>query len=271
MDIIKAESISARALSGNAAFSDVSFVMKKGEMLAVLGASGAGKSAFAEVLAQLRPLGSGRLEICGFDAGASANAGEIRKRVAFMHQHGEDYFLSSYLDEELSFAPLSLGMSEEETAERLGEVLKLLNLFGLERSSPQLLNIFQRKRVALAAALSAGAELLIMDEPFSGLCQGEHRQMADIIESLREKGISILFCTNRPDEAAMAESVLLLREGSSLAFGTVRDILTDGAALARAGLEPGFALRVFLDLQESGIELKNCPLSLNELVDEICR
>jgi len=274
MDIIRAECISAAVFpsaSHRRSFHALSFDMKKGEMLAVLGACGAGKSLLAHVLAQLHPISSGKLFICGMDAAAPACAAGIKKRSAILLQRGEDHFLSGYMDEELSIAPLSMGMSDAEAAERVKEALAFVGLRGYERSSPQLLPVFHRKRAALAAAISAGAELLILDEPFSGLCQSERHKMADIIKRLHEEGKGILLFTNDPDEAAMAERVLLLREGRSLGFGTAREILTDASLLAEAGLEPGFALRVYTDLKEAGISLENCPVSMDELVDEICR
>lgn len=253
-----------------AALEGVSFSVEKGELFAVLGASGSGKTSLAHALALLLPLSGGSFSISGTE-GLWENRDQLRKKLGILFQNGEESFITCYLEDELAYAPLSLGMSEEEAEKRVRELLELVGLRAHERFSPQLLPREKRMRAALAAAVSAAPEILIADEPFASAGQQEREVLMGIFSRLRSQGMAIIMLTNNVEDAALSDSMLLLHQGRALAQGKPGEILGDAALLERAGLIPGFTARVFRDLAGAGVDLGSCPLTIEELVDAICR
>lgn len=248
----------------------ISFSVEKGETFVVLGASGSGKSSLAHALGLLAPVSGGSFRICGCE-GTWQNRDAIRRRLGILLQNAEDSFLSAYLEEELLYAPLAQGMGAQRAGELAAKALELCRLVDHRHHSPQLLPGDKKRRAALAAAISHGPELLILDEPFAFADRRERSELKAILARLKSEGVSLLVFTNSPEAAAGADHMLLLGEGRALAVGEPRAILSDDALLERAGLLPPFARRVCRDLEQAGISLAGSPVSLEELVDAICR
>ena len=123
----------------------------------------------------------------------------------------------------------------------------------------------------MAGVLAMEPEILIFDEATSMLDPRGRREVHSCLRQLHGLGKTILMITHYVEEAIEADRVLLMREGKLLKSGSPREILTDAGALRQAGLTPPAAVRVYYDLKDSGIFLHSCPLTEEELVEEICR
>lgn len=209
-----------------------------GRAAAILGPSGAGKTALLESIAGLRPA-RGRVEVAGTvlqDTEPSAGPAARRLRLA-----PEDRRLGYVPQEGALFPHLSVrsnllfGRRRREDPDReaeLGAVVRSLDLEPLLERSPRNLSGGERRRVALGRALLAHPRLLLLDEPTAGLDPVRARKaLARVRQVRRELGVPLLVVTHRPEEAAaLADEVVVLEEGRVRDAGPVREVL---ARLAR--------------------------------------
>lgn len=270
VELIKAQELGYRG-EGEHILEGLSFSLSSGEMLAVLGRSGSGKTTLAKLLNGLLTPGSGSLLVAGFDANRSESEWEIKRHCSLVFQNPDDQFVSSYLEEDLAFGPSSLGFDREETAAAVRLALAQVGLSGYERRSPQLLPSHQKRRAALAGALACKTEVLVLDELTAGLSLYEHMGLMSLCRKLCDQGRGVVLLSSDPEEAAAADKLLLLSEGRALAFGRAEDVLSNRELMEKAGFEAGFSQRVYDDLLEAGVRLDNLPITMEELVEEICR
>lgn len=274
MELIKAEKLEygyAGMSSFKPALDGLSFSVEQGELMFVLGCSGAGKTTLAQCLNLLRPLSSGTMEICGLDAIKKENARNIRKNCALVFEYPEEQFISTTVAEEIVFGAKNYLGIEAGFSQKMDEILKLTELEGFENKPPQLLSAGEKRRVALAAALAYEPEIIMIDGLY---CGGQHREtekLLDVIKKLHTQGRTVIVFTDEADSASCADTVLLMKEGKCLVKGKARDILSNSDFLNEAGLALPFAQRVWFDLKKEGIEMSRCPLNIDELVEEICR
>ena len=160
-----------------------------GEITAVVGHNGAGKTSFLNCLCGLERRCAGTLELRGRRYGRRA-----RRRLCFMvmQDTGSQLFTESALDE----VTISLPKGEPDPVKRAGEILGLLDLGAFADRHPQSLSGGQKQRLAIACALASGREILLLDEPTSGLDHGHMRETAALFERLRRMGTTLLVVTH---------------------------------------------------------------------------
>ena len=114
-------------------------------------------------------------------------------------------------------------------------------------------------------------DIIIFDEATSMLdpC-GKAEVMNTIRKMNAEKNKTVIIITHSPEEAALADRILVFKEGRIIADGKPRDIFSDENLMHSAGLEPPLSVRFYLDLKKNGIELTNCPLNADELAEQLC-
>ena len=197
------------------ALHDVSRTVPAGKLVALLGPSGSGKTTLLRIIAGLEFADSGSVLFDGADVTALP-AG--KRRVGFVFQH---YALFRHLTvfRNITFGldvrPRHLRPSRGEAAKRVAELLKLVQLDGLEGRFPQQLSGGQRQRVALARALAVEPAVLLLDEPFGALDAGVRRDLRRWLRGLHERvHITSLFVTHDQEEALeLADEVVVLHEG----------------------------------------------------------
>ena len=204
------------------AVDDVSFEVEAGELVALLGPSGSGKSTVLRVIAGIEPPDRGELLLTGQTA---THAPPRERNVGFVFQH---YALFRHLTvaENVAFALVVRRRPRDEVRSRVDELLRLVQLQGLERRMPSQLSGGQRQRVALARALAARPRVLLLDEPFGAL---DARVRADLRQWLRrlheEARVTSLFVTHDQDEAlAIADRIVVMNRGRVEQIGTPREL-----------------------------------------------
>ena len=192
----------------------VDLAVGKGSFVAVLGASGSGKTTLLRVIAGFERLESGTLSVGGVvvDDGRKVVPPEKRK-IGYVPQEGA---LFPHLK---VAANVAFGLGRKADRRRVGELLDIVGLSGMERRYPHELSGGQQQRVALARALAVEPELVLLDEPFSALdaaLRASLRQEVALI--LRERGTTTVLVTHDQDEAlSMADRVAVLRDGRIVA------------------------------------------------------
>lgn len=212
------------------AASDIAFEVTAGRALAITGANGAGKSTLAMTVAGLlRPVGGSfaatdALRDAGVPDGRSDeispephqwSSRQLLTRIGTVFQAPEHQLLATSVRAELEVGPRALGLSREETAERIDPLLDRLRLRRLAAVNPFTLSGGEKRRLTVAAALATRPRVLVLDEPTYGQDARTWRELADLIDELRDAGTAVVFVSHdRALVDALADTELVLPVGA---------------------------------------------------------
>ena len=252
-------------------FDGLNLSIEQGSFVAVLGHNGCGKTTLARHLNALLPVQEGELTVAGCDARDENRVWQIRKSCGMVFQNPDNQFVSSFVEEDIAFGPRNFGADEADIPEKVRSALAAVGMAGFERRSPQLLSGGQKQRIAIAGVLATDPDIMVFDEVTSMLDPQGRQEVLDTIKRLHAAGKTIVMISHYIEEAVFADRVVLVHDGRKLAEGAPRDMLTDLELLRRTGLTPPLSVQVYYDLLDAGVKLDLCPLTIEELVDEICR
>lgn len=227
------------------ALTDCSVSIAPGERVAVLGGNGAGKSTFFLLVdGVLRP-GKGTVFFRGEAVGgARRDLNRLRRGVGLVFQDPDVQILGGTVEEEISFGPMNLGLSQEEVRRRVDGAMEQLRLEGLRHRAPQYLSGGEKKRVSIADALAMEPELLLLDEPAASLDPENCRLLEQTLEMLGEQGLALAVATHDVDFAwRWAERILAFHDGRLIADRTPEAFFSDTALLDACHLAQPMLLR----------------------------
>jgi energy-coupling factor transport system ATP-binding protein len=220
---------------GEEAVRGVDLEIGRGEFVAILGANGSGKTTLAALLAGLLKPTAGRVLLEGAEVVQGPRAATAR-RIGYVFQNPDHQIAAATVAEEVGFALENFGADRGMIARRVAEVLPIAGLEGRGGADPFALTKGERQRVALASILVYRPEVIVMDEPTTGLDEREQKRVMRLLARLNEAGHTVLCITHAlPIVARFARRVLVMAEGRILADGSTREILADPAILAAAG------------------------------------
>ena len=215
------------------AVEDLSFDIESGELVALLGPSGGGKSTTLRIIAGLEQADSGSVT---FDGVEMSGEHARKRRVGFVFQH---YALFRHMTvaENIGFGLEVQKVARAERENRVKELLKLVGLAGLDRQMPSQLSGGQRQRVALARALAPRPKILLLDEPFAAIDAKVRQELRLWLRRLHEEtGVTSVFVTHDQEEAfALADRVVVINKGKLEQDGTPLEILDHPATEFVAG------------------------------------
>ena len=206
------------------AVDQVSLDIAKGEIFALLGSSGCGKSTLLRMLAGFETPTSGRIILNGQDL---AGKPPYERPVNMMFQ---SYALFPHMTvaDNIAFGLRRDGLPKAEIAQRVEEMLRLVQLTKLAARKPHQLSGGQQQRVALARSLAKRPQLLLLDEPSLGLAPIIIQQIFDIIEQLRKDGVTVFLVEQNANQALkIADRAYVLENGRIVMQGTGADLLVD--------------------------------------------
>lgn len=250
---------------------NVSFSVKKGEFVAILGHNGCGKTTLARHLNALIPVQEGELKVAGLDARGKANLWRIREACGMVFQNPDNQFVSSIVEEDIAFGLRNFGTPEEEISSIVAKALETVGMEGFEQRSPQLLSGGQKQRIAIAGVLAVDPDIMVFDEVTSMLDPEGRRDVLEAIGRLHKQGKTIIMISHYIEEAVNADRIILIHDGVILGQGVPEETLTDLDLLRRTGLTPPMAVKAYYDLKAEGVELPWCPLTKEELVEALCQ
>ncbi len=225
------------------ALRQVSFTVRTGELVALVGANGSGKSTLLKLLDGLIFPSGG--ELLAFGKNLTENAlkdstfnAEFRSRVGLVFQEPDVQLFSPTVWDEVTFGPLQLGIPKEEVISRSMEVLELLNIAHLRERPPYLLSGGEKKKVSLASVLSMHPQVLLLDEPTTGLDPQSVGNLIDFLLRWADKGKSLVFSTQDLDivEEIATRVIVIGVDHNLMADGKPEEFLSDPDFLIRTNL-----------------------------------
>ena len=241
--ILVCTDLSYRYLGKFEALAGVSLSVSRGEKVALLGANGCGKSTLLKILDGLVFPDSGTYTAFGQPVTEDTLEDEqmnmgFRSRIGFVFQNSDAQVFSPTVREELAFGPLQLGLDRSETAARVGDVLRMLDIEALADRASFQLSGGQKKRVAIGTVLVMNPEVLLFDEPTAALDPRTSQWLTELIEDLSNAGKTIVLATHDLDSLdRLADRCIVFAEDHTiLTEGSPADLMGDRALLIEANL-----------------------------------
>ena len=249
--MLKFDHVSFRYPGNESGIDDLSFHIHKGEFVSLIGSNGAGKSTISRLANGLLSPTSGTVFIDGKSTG-KLKASEIARQVGFLFQNPDRQICQNTVREELAFGPKIQKVSADEIEKRVSNALEEFSLNG--DWFPFSCSRGQRQRIALASVLVCRPEMVILDEPTTGLDYKESTAIMDELTRLnREEGLTVLMVSHDMELVQQyAKRVLVLTDGKLIGDGETRTIMKDAALLAKAHVLPAQIPELALRLDADG-------------------
>ena len=254
----------------------ISFDIKKGEYLAILGHNGSGKSTLAKLLNMILVPTSGRIVVDGMEI-TDPNLSEddifaLRKKVGMVFQNPDNQLVATIVEEDVAFGPENLGIAQAEIRQRVDEALATVGMSEYAHHEPHRPSGGQKQRIAIAGIIAMSPECIIFDESTSMLDPIGRKDVLRTMEKLnKEKGITVITITHYMNEAAKADRVVVLDDGAILMDGTPAEIFAHPEKLRKAGLDVPQCSALIEELRAMGIELEGDCYSTSLCAELICK
>ncbi len=255
------------------ALHDISFYVEKGEIIAIAGATGSGKTTLVQLLNGLLKATSGSLHVFGMDlTDPNTNFRELRRRVGLVFQFPELQLFEETVKADVAFGPRNLGLNTIDEAVR-----ESLHLVGLDyetyaHRSPFHLSNGERRRAAIAGVVAVKPDLLILDEPTVGLDQSSMEKVEGIIHDYRSRGNTVIFISHDMDLVArQADRVIVLRKGKQLFQGSKESLFLNRPLLESADLEQPHITQYLDSLRREGYPVRENIWTISQARQELNR
>ncbi|MCA6214141.1 ATP-binding cassette domain-containing protein [Thermococcus bergensis] len=253
---------------------DISFRVKKGEFLGILGASGSGKSTLCLTFNGIIPHSirgdfEGNVFVKGYNT-REASVAELSKIVGLVLQNPDSQLFNMTVEEEVAFALENLGLDVEEIRRRVYWALKITGLEGLEKEFPPNLSGGQKQRLAIASVLALKPEVLVLDEPTSQLDPIGREQVLSLITLLnKEQGITIVLVEHNTEYLFdFADRIIVLDRGEVVMEGKPREVFEEADYLRKLGIKIPVSVKIGAELKRKGL-LKKAALNDKELINAL--
>lgn len=231
-EIASLEGVSFTYPRSDAGISDIDLSVRRGEFIALVGANGSGKTTLVKQLNRLLTPQQGNVYVGGRPISEYDDA-ELASMVGYLFQDPDHQIFHEQVKEEVGFGLRNLKLSEEETSSRTREVLELMELAELGEEDPYSLNKGQRQRLALASVLAMHPQLLILDEPTTGLDYLEVRRLMSAVEEMNRRGITVIAITHAMWLVARyTHRVAVMSGGKKVFDGTPEELFADEELLS---------------------------------------
>ena len=239
----------------------------EGQFTCVLGHNGSGKSTMAKLINALEYPTNGSVITYGYDTADEKNEIPIRRKVGMVFQNPDNQIVATIVEDDVAFGPENLGVPRDEIRNRVDEALKLVDMYDYRKHEPHRLSGGQKQRVAIAGVIAMQTNCIVLDEPTAMLDPKGRREVMNALLKLKnELGISVILVTHFMDEAVKADRVVVMNDGKVELDGTPAEVFSHIELLKSIGLAVPKPMELAVELKESGIDLKETPLTAEDFV-----
>lgn len=247
---------------------DITFHVKRGEWLSIVGHNGSGKSTTVRLIDGLLEAESGEIVIDGQRL-TEENVWNIRRQIGMVFQNPDNQFVGATVEDDVAFGLENQGLSRQEMKKRVEEALALVGMLDFKKREPARLSGGQKQRVAIAGVVALRPAILILDEATSMLDPEGRRELIDTVKGIRKDyDMTVISITHDLEEVAMSDRVLVMKKGSIESTSSPRDLFSRND-LDQIGLDDPFANQLKYSLSQNGYDLPENYLTESELEDKL--
>lgn len=259
---VKVDNLSYIYPTGIKAISNINLKIYKGEFIAIIGQNGSGKTTLVKNFNGLFYPTSGKVEIFGKNTREMSRS-DLGRIVGYVFQNPDHQIFAETVWEEVSFGPKNYGLSEKGIKENVKQALSSVHLEGFEEMDPFILTKGERQRVAVASVLAVKPQIIILDEPTTGLDYRQQKSMMEMICDLNKRGHTIIIITHSMNTVAKyANRTIVLDDGKLLMDDLTREVFSKEDDLKKVYLQPPQITRF-------GNKLGITVLNVNEMIESV--
>ena len=247
---------------------DITFHVKRGEWLSIVGHNGSGKSTTVRLIDGLLEAESGEIVIDGQRL-TEENVWNIRRQIGMVFQNPDNQFVGATVEDDVAFGLENQGLSRQEMKKRVEEALDLVGMLDFKKREPARLSGGQKQRVAIAGVVALRPAILILDEATSMLDSEGRRELIETVKGIRKDyDMTVISITHDLEEVAMSDRVLIMKKGSIESTSSPRELFSRND-LDQIGLDDPFANQLKHSLSQNGYDLPENYLTESELEDKL--
>ena len=247
---------------------NVSFHVKRGEWLSIVGHNGSGKSTTIRLIDGLLEAESGEIWI-NDQLLSSENVWDLRRQIGMVFQNPDNQFVGATVEDDVAFGLENQGLPREEMKKRVAESLELVGMLDFKKREPARLSGGQKQRVAIAGVVALRPAILILDEATSMLDPEGRSELIQTVQEIRkDHQMTVVSITHDLEEVAMSDRVLVMKKGQVESTSNPRGLFSRDD-LDQIGLDEPFANQLKESLRETGYQLPDGYLTEGELEDKL--
>ena len=247
---------------------DITFHVKRGEWLSIVGHNGSGKSTTVRLIDGLLEAESGEIVIDGQRL-TEENVWNIRRQIGMVFQNPDNQFVGATVEDDVAFGLENQGLSRQEMKKRVEEALDLVGMLDFKKREPARLSGGQKQRVAIAGVVALRPAILILDEATSMLDPEGRRELIETVKEIRKDyDMTVISITHDLEEVAMSDRVLVMKKGEIESTSSPRELFSRND-LDQIGLDDPFANQLKHSLSQNGYDLPENYLTESELEDKL--
>ena len=247
---------------------DVSFHVKQGEWLSIVGHNGSGKSTTVRLIDGLLEAESGDIIISG-DKLTADNVWEKRRQIGMVFQNPDNQFVGATVEDDVAFGLENQGMDYPMMVKRVHEALELVGMQNFKEREPARLSGGQKQRVAIAGVVALQPDIIILDEATSMLDPEGRLELIRTVKEIKDKNhLTVISITHDLDEISLSDRVLVMKNGQVESTATPRKLFSR-PDLEDLGLDQPFVNQVKAAMIQTGLTLPKNYLTEKELQEQL--
>ena len=247
---------------------DITFHVKRGEWLSIVGHNGSGKSTTVRLIDGLLEAESGEIVIDGQRL-TEENVWNIRRQIGMVFQNPDNQFVGATVEDDVAFGLENQGLSRQEMQKRVEEALDLVGMLDFKKREPARLSGGQKQRVAIAGVVALRPAILILDEATSMLDPEGRRELIETVKGIRKDyDMTVISITHDLEEVSMSDRVLVMKKGEIESTSSPRELFSRND-LDQIGLDDPFSNQLKHSLNQHGYDLPENYLTESELEDKL--
>ena len=236
-----------------------------------MGPNGCGKSTLAKHFNGVLVPTSGDVFVDGLNTKEEKNYFEIKKKIGMVFQNPDSQIITSTVEEEIAFGLENLQIPPIEMNSIIKNILSLVELNGMEKTSTYCLSGGQKQRLSIASVLAMKPEMIVLDEPTSMLDPGGRKKVMKIIENLHSTGTTVLLITHSVEESLKSQRVVIMDKGQIVSQGNPKEIFSNVDFIENNKFDIPESTDILYRIKKHGYEVSLKAFESKNCADEIIK